>query len=194
MKIGILGGSFNPVHIGHLILARTVLEEIRLDKIIFIPCYIQPLKSSREFAFPEHRLEMLRLALEGNDSFEISDIEIKRKGKSYTVDTLKILKKTYDDLFFIIGIDNLREFHKWKEPDKILRLAKLIVTNRGGIDQKIPKRIRRKEIITCKIPNIEISSSYIRERIREGKSIKFLVPDNVEKYILINNLYKNDGG
>lgn len=193
-KIAILGGSFNPIHIGHLILANTVCEEFNLDKIIFVPCYIQPLKSNKDFASPEDRLAMIKLAIQNNPKFELSDIEIKRKGKSYTVDTLKYFKQKYDDLYFVIGADNIKDFHRWKEPDTILKLAKLIVTNRGGIELKIPKRLRGKKIFVCKIPDIEISSTLIRNNIRSNKSIKYLVPEKVEKYIIKNKLYTNYGG
>jgi nicotinate-nucleotide adenylyltransferase len=193
-KIAILGGSFNPIHIGHLILANTVCEEFNLDKIIFVPCYIQPLKSNEDFASAEDRLAMIKLAIQNNPKFELSDIEIKRKGKSYTVDTLKYFKQKYDDLYFVIGADNIKDFHRWKEPDTILKLAKLIVTNRGGIEKKIPQRLRGKKIFVCKIPDIEISSTLIRNNIRSNKSIKYLVPEKVEKYIIKNKLYTNYGG
>jgi nicotinate-nucleotide adenylyltransferase len=193
-KIAILGGSFNPIHIGHLILANTVCEEFNLDKIIFVPCYIQPLKSNKDFASAEDRLAMIKLAIQNNPKFELSDIEIKRKGKSYTVDTLKYFKQKYDDLYFVIGADNIKDFHRWKEPDTILKLAKLIVTNRGGIEKKIPQRLRGKKIFVCKIPDIEISSTLIRNNIRSNKSIKYLVPEKVEKYIIKNKLYTNYGG
>lgn len=190
-KVCIIGGSFNPIHTGHLILANTVLEEFNLDEMIFVPCYIQPLKGDKDFAEANHRLEMIKLAISNNPKFSVSDIEIKRKGKSYTVDTLKFFKKKYDDLYFVIGADNIRDFYKWKEPDTIVNLAKLIVTNRGGYDVRIPKKIRGKEILPCTIPQIEISSTMIRKKIRNNQSIKYLVPELVEYYIQTNNLYKN---
>lgn len=190
-KVCIIGGSFNPIHIGHLILANTVLEEFKLDEMIFVPCYIQPLKGDKDFAEANHRLEMIKLAISNNPKFSVSDIEIKRKGKSYTVDTLKFFKKRYDNLYFVIGADNIRDFHKWKEPDTIVNLAKLIVTNRGGFDVRIPQKIRGKKILPCTIPQIEISSTMIRKKIRNNQSIKYFVPESVEYYIYTNNLYKN---
>ncbi len=192
-KVGILGGSFNPIHLGHLIVANWVVEEFSLDKIIFIPCFIQPLKSCKDFAESNHRLEMIKMAIANNPKFEVSDFEIKRKRKSYTIDTLRYFKKTFENLYFIIGADNLNEFHRWKEPDEILKTAKLIVVNRGGYNVRIPKKLRKVEIYQCKIPAIEISSTNIRERIRKNLSIKYLVPDSVEKYIHQNNLYKKMG-
>ncbi len=190
-KVCIIGGSFNPIHIGHLILANTVLEKLNLDEMIFVPCYIQPLKGDKDFAEANHRLEMIKLAISNNPKFSVSDIEIKRKGKSYTVDTLKFFKKRYDNLYFVIGADNIRDFHKWKEPDTIVNLAKLIVTNRGGFDVRIPQKIRGKKILPCTIPQIEISSTMIRKKIRNNQSIKYFVPESVEYYIYTNNLYKN---
>lgn len=190
-KVCIIGGSFNPIHIGHLILANTVLEKLNLDEMIFVPCYIQPLKGDKDFAEANHRLEMIKLAISNNPKFSVSDIEIKRKGKSYTVDTLKFFKKRYDNLYFVIGADNIRDFHKWKEPDTIINLAKLIVTNRGGFDVRIPQKIRGKKILPCTIPQIEISSTMIRKKIRNNQSIKYFVPESVEYYIYTNNLYKN---
>lgn len=189
-SVGILGGSFNPIHIGHLILANWVLEEFSLDKIIFIPCYIQPLKSCLDFAQPDDRLEMIKLAIFNNPKFDVSDFEIKRKRKSYTIDTLRYFKKIFENLYFIIGADNLKEFHRWKEPDEILKIAKLIVVNRGGYQIRIPKKLRNIEIYHCKIPAIEISSTNIRERLRKNFSIKYLVPETVEKYIQTKQLYK----
>lgn len=194
MKVAILGGSFNPIHIGHLILANTVCEEFSLDKLIFIPCYIQPLKSDVDFAPPELRIEMIKLAIKGNSKFDYSDFEIKKGGKSYTIDTLRYYKKIYNDLYFVIGADNIKDFNKWKEPDKILSIAKLIVTNRGGIVKNIPATLRGKKIYVCKIPDIEISSTTIRNRIKSNKSIRYLVPEKVEKYIIKNKLYKKTGG
>lgn len=189
-KVGILGGSFNPIHIGHLILANWVLEEFSLNKIIFIPCYIQPLKSNLDFAQPDDRLEMIKLAIFNNPKFDVSDFEIKRKRKSYTINTLRYFKKIFENIYFIIGADNLKEFHRWKEPDEILKIARLIVVNRGGYDVRIPKKLRNIKIYHCKIPAIEISSTNIRERLRKNLSIKYLVPETVEKYIHKKQLYK----
>ncbi len=188
-KIGILGGSFNPVHLGHLILANTVLEKFQLDQILFIPCYLQPLKSRDNFATAEDRLKMLSLSIKGNKKFKISKIELNRKGKSFTVDTLRELSNDKNDYYFIIGADNLKDFYNWKEPREILRLAKMIVTNRGGIQKKIPKKIFNKKIMECKIPNIEISSTEIRNFVASKRSIKYFVSREVENFIYKKKLY-----
>ncbi len=189
-KIGLLGGSFNPIHIGHLILANTVLESLQLDFIIFIPCNIQPLKPESSLIDANARLEMIKLAIENNNKFSVSDIEINRGGKSYTIETIKYFKNLYDDLYFIIGADNIKDFDNWKDPDDIILLAKIVVTNRGGIKFSLPQKLRDKEVLVIKIPNIEISSTDIRERIKNNKSIKYFVPEKVEEFILNNNLYK----
>lgn len=188
-RIGILGGSFNPIHLGHLILANTVLEKLKLDSLLFIPCYLPALKSSKNFASPQARIKMLKLAIKYNPKFSFSDIEIKRQGKSFTIDTLRELKQDDSKLFFIIGADNIKEFHLWKEPEKILKLADLIVTNRGGLQVKVPNTILGGKITECIIPNIEISSSEIRYRVASQKSIKYLVPREVENFIIENKLY-----
>jgi nicotinate-nucleotide adenylyltransferase len=188
--IGILGGSFNPVHLGHLILANIVLEKLKLNSILFIPCYLPPLKSSEEFAPTEARIKMLKLAIKDNPKFSFSDIEIKRKGKSYTIDTLREIKNNNSKLFFIIGADNIKDFNSWKKPKEILKLADLVVTNRGGVQVETPKKILGQKIIECIIPNIEISSSEIRKRVASKMSIKYFVPREVENFIVRNKLYQ----
>lgn len=132
---------------------------------------------------------MLKLAIKYNPKFSFSDIEIKRQGKSFTIDTLRELKNNTSKLFFIIGADNIKEFILWKEPKEILKLADLIVTNRGGLMVRVPKNILGRKIIECVIPNIEISSSEIRDRIASKRSINYLVPREVENFIIENKLY-----
>jgi len=187
MKIGILGGSFNPPHIGHMILAEFVKEHLNLDRIIFIPCNIPPHKSKREIVPGKHRLRMLELALKGRKGYLVSDLELKRGGISYTVDTLKILKKKYSKgkLFLIIGSDLYQDFSTWYKPEEIKKLVKLVVVVRTLLKKK------GKNIIFLKMPKIEISSSLIRERLKKGLSIRWFVPEEVRKYILRNKLYVN---
>jgi len=188
-RIGILGGSFNPVHMGHLIIANTVLEKLNLDKVLFIPCYLPALKSSKNFAEPKDRFKMLSLAIKSNPKFEVSKIEIARRGTSYTIDTLRELENENSKYYFIIGADNVRDFFRWKEPNEILKRAELVVTNRGGFETDIPKKLLGKKILQCQIPNIEISSSDIRQRIASKKSIKYLVQREIENFIIKNKLY-----
>jgi nicotinate-nucleotide adenylyltransferase len=193
MKIGIFGGTFNPPHYGHLIVAEFIREEVGLDKIIFIPCSIPPHKQNNEYlsqiASPEHRFEMVKLAIIGNKFFEVSDIEINRGGVSYTIDTVNYFVSNFPEekFYLLIGADQFAEFHTWRKPDEIVQKVNLIVFNRPGF--VIPKTEFSKFATFITIPNIEISASTIRKRIRHGKSIKYLVPPAVEEYIFVNKLY-----
>ncbi|MEO8209287.1 MAG: nicotinate-nucleotide adenylyltransferase [bacterium] len=191
-KYGILGGTFNPPHIAHSIVADTVREELELDKIIFIPSGNPPLKESIS---AEHRLAMASLAFESNSNFEVSDIEIQNaKEKSYSVNTLQKLKKLYKKeesvLYFIIGVDNLLELHRWKEPDKLFELSEVIVINRPNYSVDISKTKFADKVEFVNVPFLEISSSMIRDYVSIGRSIKYLVCRKVEDYINNNNLYK----
>ncbi|GAB6282959.1 MAG: nicotinate-nucleotide adenylyltransferase [Ignavibacterium sp.] len=187
-KIGIFGGSFDPIHLGHLIIAQFVYDERNLDKIIFIPSFISPHKMDVNFSNPKHRLEMIKLAIKDIPYFDYSDFEIKKEGISYTIDTLKEFKKNYDDIDLIIGYDNLLTFDKWKNPDEILKLAKLIVLRR---ETTLTKKMNKYFdcAIFLKSPIVEISSTEIRERVAKNKSINFLITKEVKEYIFQNNLY-----
>jgi nicotinate-nucleotide adenylyltransferase len=193
MRIGIFGGTFNPPHYGHLIVAEFIREEVGLDKIIFIPCSIPPHKQNNEYlsqiASPEHRFEMVKLAITGNKFFEVSDIEINRGGVSYTIDTVNYFVSNFPEekFYLLIGADQFAEFHTWRKPDEIVQKVNLIVFNRPGF--VIPQTEFSRFATFITIPNIEISASTIRKRIRHGKSIKYLVPPAVEEYILANKLY-----
>lgn len=189
-KIGIFGGTFDPIHIGHLITTQFVLEQRKLDKIIFIPCYISPHKTNYNSSNPVHRLNMLKLAIEGIPYFESSDFEIRKGNISYTYDTILELKKTYHYIELIIGYDNLIVFDKWYKPDEILDLAKLVVMKRViDKDAEVKNKYFEKAII-LNTPSIEISSSEIRERVKNNLSIDFMVPEKVKNYIIKNNLYR----
>jgi nicotinate-nucleotide adenylyltransferase len=190
MKIGLMGGTFDPVHIGHLVTAQAVKEIRGLEKIIFIPAYISPHKMNQSSAGINHRLKMLQLAIEGIPYFEFSEIELKAKSISYTVETLERFKKKYDKLEFIIGYDNIINFNTWKMPDRIIELADLVVLRRRSNDKKIEKDKYYKAATFVKTPVIEISSSEIRERIKQGKPVDFLIPLKVKEYIYKFNLYK----
>jgi nicotinate-nucleotide adenylyltransferase len=196
-RYGILGGSFNPPHTGHLILAENVREQLELDKMIFIPSGKHALKDQKSMADAEHRLNMARIAFEKNSSFEVSDIEI-QKAKTgmvnYTVDTMidlyNMYQKDFIKLYLIIGIDNLIEFPEWKDPHKLFILAEVVVMNRPGfLIQDVSVEFSRKACYLS-VPMLEISSSDIRKRVGENRSIKYLVDPEVEKYIRDNNLYK----
>ncbi len=218
MKIGVFGGTFNPIHIGHLRAAEEVRERLGLTKIIFVPAKKPPLKRA-EIIEPTHRYKMMELALSGNNFFELSDIEYKRKGKSFTVDTVEELRCIYDkaDLYFILGIDTFLDIPHWREPDKLVRLIDFIIISRppfrfvdliSSTYLDIPRRVlerldrdeidlytttfrrdKNRKIIVLKIPLIEVSGTAIRRLIRKGRSIKYLLPETVESYIISNKLY-----
>jgi nicotinate-nucleotide adenylyltransferase len=191
MKVGIFGGTFDPIHNGHLITAVAVKELRNLDKIIFIPSFIAPHKIDRLSSSPEHRIEMLKRAIKEIHYFDYSDFEIKKEGVSYTIDTLKFLQNKYADIELIVGYDNLLEFSTWKDPDEILKMIKLVVLKRKVQNDPIVKDkfYYASEIIET--PTIEISATAIRERVGNNLPINFLVPDAVMEYINYFNLYKD---
>ena len=189
MRIGILGGTFNPIHIGHLILAEEALLKLKLDKVVFVPTYIPPHKYVDLSVKPKDRLKMTELAIADNTSFEVSTFELDSKKKSYSIDTLKSFRDTYGEdaqLFFITGSDLLKDLFSWKNVNEIFKMSKFIVANRPGYPVKdVPK-----EAETVVITPIEVSSEDIRKRLREGRSIRYLVPEKVRTYIIKHGLYK----
>ncbi len=188
MKIGILGGTFNPVHIGHLILAEEVREKLALDKIIFIPTALPPHKDNLGIAQAADRLKMLKLAIKGNKFFGVSDIEIKRQGRSYTIDTLKELKNKFnqDNLYFIIGSDLLKYLNEWKDLGEINKMVDFVVATRPGYPlEQIPAYIH-----TLAIRAVDVSGFEVRQCVKENKSFRYLVTDKVFDYINKRKLYK----
>ncbi|MDP4115340.1 MAG: nicotinate-nucleotide adenylyltransferase [Bacteroidota bacterium] len=190
MKIGIFGGTFDPIHVGHLIEAQYIREIRNLDKIIFIPAYISPHKTEQLTSNAADRLNMLKLAIEDVPYFEYSDIEINKSVVSYTIDTLKVLIKKYDEIELIIGFDNIKKFDTWKAPDSILKLCKVIVIKREPGNEVHPRNKYMDMAVYANTPQIDISSTEIRERVSNNLPVNFLVPEKVNKYILENNLYK----
>lgn len=196
-RIGIYGGSFNPIHIGHLITAQYVVEAYKLDIIVFMPNRVSPhkldlYKSQGTFYIdPEHRETMIKLAISDYPNFIYLDYEIKEESISYTYNSLKHLKETKyknDELYFLMGSDSINSFNTWYNPEGILELSQIIVMDRYG--NNVSNKSNKYKY--CKCPNIEISSSMIRDRISQGLSINFMVPDKVKDYILDNGLYKNE--
>ena len=187
MNIGIFGGTFDPVHWGHLIIAGYVRDALALDKVVFVPSMVSPHKQERGAAQAEDRLSMLRLAIEGAEGFEVSHLEISRGGVSFTVDTLSEFHKISPGchLSLLLGADNYVDFGTWKEPEKIRSLARLVVMTRPGT----PTAGLKDGGEMIRVPEIRISSSYIRARVAEGKSIRYLVPDRVAGYIRSHHLY-----
>ena len=198
MKIGIMGGTFNPIHHGHLILSEYIRIEANLDKIVFIPTGVPPHKYDVDVLDGETRLKMVELAIENNPYFISSDIEVNRTKMTYTIDTLIELKEMYKDckLSMIIGSDTLLSLYTWKDFSKVLSLINFIVADRLGLntDDVLSEIERLKDsfganIVNIDSPVIDISSTSIRDRLKKGLSIKYLVPEVIEEYILKNNLY-----
>ena len=188
MKIGILGGTFNPIHIGHLILAEEVKDRLKLDKIIFVPTNIPPHKQSSDIISAKERYKMIRLAIKTNKDFSVSDIEIKRGGISYTIQTIQEFKRIYpkDQLYFITGSDLLKYLDEWKDLNQILEMVNFVVATRPGYPlEMIPPYMK-----TLEIRAVDISGFQIREYIKEKRSIRYLVPENVLRYINKKGLYK----
>jgi nicotinate-nucleotide adenylyltransferase len=207
MKIGIIGGSYNPPHIAHLIIADRFTEQMDLDYTYFVPAYSSPFKiadDSLEATTPQQRVDMLRLATELNEKFEVETIEIDRKGVSYTVDTVRYFKEKFAEkfgepveLFLLVGGDQAAAFTKWKDWEEILRHVQLCIARRPytvspdveraiafhlSIDNRLP--------VWIEAPMLAVSSTEIRQRIAGSRSVHYIVPENVEQYIHHNLLYR----
>ena len=197
MRLGIFGGAFDPVHNGHLLLAEQCCEQCQLDEVWFVPTKIPPHKDADSLSPDEDRVEMLKLATAGRSEFVVSEIELKREEVSWTVDTLRQLhdERPDDELFLLIGADSLRDFPNWKEPEAIAELASVIAVNRGeaSIDELTaglsPKLSDSVQLVT--MPGISISATDLRQRVSEGKSIRYLVPRSVEEFIQSRALFRS---
>ncbi|HEX9615195.1 MAG TPA: nicotinate-nucleotide adenylyltransferase [Bacteroidota bacterium] len=192
-RIGIFGGSFDPPHLGHLIAAEVARQASSLDAVIFVPAFQPPHKLRTSSARPAQRMEMTRLAVRGNRCFSVSDYEIRRGGISFTVDTLRALVERHPSSEFslIIGADSFVEFSSWKSPDEIIRMAGLLVYPRTGYERpSTGMSLPPAEFLRA--PVIDLSSSMIRRRVREGLSVRYLVPVPVERYIQTRKLYRAD--
>lgn len=201
MKIGIMGGTFDPIHNGHLIISEHIRDNLGLDEVIFIPAGQPPHKDNNLVLSSNHRFNMTNMAIEGNPKFRISDMEIKSKETSYTFDTIKKLKDKYNDseLYFIIGADSLFNLEKWHKFSELSKITKFSLWERTGYyRQDILDRIAylkkqfETDIFYVEGPIIEISSSHIRNRVKSNKSIRYLVPKSVMEYIEKNNLYNGE--
>ena len=200
MRIGVLGGTFDPIHYGHLILAETIRNEAMLDKVIFIPAKVSPFKQNYVVASGEHRIKMAEIATDGYDKFEVSGIEFSIESVSYTINTLHKLQKQLnkdDKMYYITGTDAIMSIERWKSSEALLKEFSFIVGTRYIDDMTDPvehiKYLVRKygtNIRIINMPLIGISSTLIKNLLSEGKSIKYLLPDGVEEYIKENGLYK----
>ena len=193
MKVCLFGGTFDPPHLGHLIIAQTIFEAENFDQIVFVPAYQPPHKNGMKISPVDQRLEMLNRAIKENPNFIMSDLEIERKGLSYSIDTIMDYKKqnnlNSNELFYLMGSDSLRQFKKWKNPKMIIDESRVIVAIRPGFrPSDIPNWILAK-IQFASIPRIEISSTTIRERWISDKTIRYMVTESVWQYINKNKLY-----
>ncbi len=198
MNTGVLGGTFDPIHNGHIIIAEEVRTRLNLAEVLFVPTALTPLKEDSPTSAVEHRVRMVLLAITEYPHFKLSDIEVNRAGPSYTVDTIAELRDRYDagdELFFILGWDSLAQLPRWKEPARLVKMCHLVAVPRPGyslpdlnsLEALIPGLSR--SLIILDKPKVDISATEIRERVARGLSIRHLVPEPVDKYIRQHKLY-----
>lgn len=189
--VGLFGGSFNPPHLAHLIVAELIRQQFSLDRILWIPNYQSPFKQLEDVAPAEHRLEMTRLAIADHDAFELSDIEVHRAGLSYTVETIRLLQEQHPDVRFdlIIGSDSLETFGDWHQPEEILKRVRLLVFPRPGAASATPPAGFEHRVEFADAPLLEISGTAIRARIHAGQTVRYMIPDPVRDYIQEHRLY-----
>jgi nicotinate-nucleotide adenylyltransferase len=196
-RIGIIGGTFDPIHNAHLVIAQEAAWAQRLDSVIFIPAHQPPHKQREPVSAAEHRLTMTRLAVADNSRFTVSTIEMEREGPSFTVDTLRTLQAPDLELCFIVGMDSLVDLPTWHDPEGILRLAQVVAVYRGGWDRvdlaQLEARLpaARGRVVIVPIPALDISSTDIRQRVTRGQPIRYLTPDPVVTYIEGHRLYRD---
>ncbi|MBI4551054.1 MAG: nicotinate-nucleotide adenylyltransferase [Candidatus Latescibacteria bacterium] len=192
-RLGVYGGTFNPIHTGHLIIAQEVYDQFALDRVLFIPSARPPHKHNAGLIAPEHRYAMTVLATRDDPRFEVSDIEAERPGTSYTVETLRDLHRRHGpdcQVFFIIGADSLLEIGTWRDPDALFALCSIVVVPRPGVDIRQAPLPWRDRALIVQTPEVAISSTDIRHRVETGRSIRYFVPPAVEQYIREHRLYQ----
>lgn len=189
--MGLFGGSFNPPHLAHLIVAELVREQFHLDRIIWIPNFQSPLKRPEDVAPADHRVAMTRLAIAHNDRFEMSDVEVRREGVSYTVETVRLMQERHPDVRFslIVGSDSLESFGAWYEPEEILKRVRVLVFGRSGTSSAPAPAGFEDRVDYADAPLLEISGTAIRRRIHDGRTIRYMVPEAVRSYIQDHGLY-----
>ena len=196
-SLGILGGTFDPIHMGHLRMAEHVFQRMELENILFIPAYVPPHKLGQDFAPAQDRYAMTKLAIADNPHFTVSDMELQRTGVSYTIDTIRQLHEQYGDmeLHFISGADSVAQLHTWHNIEEMLELTRFVAVWRPGYEDAMEELVRhlglhaKERVLLLDTPVYDISSTEIRTRIRQGASLAGLVPDSVEKYIYEHGLY-----
>ena len=198
MRLGVFGGTFDPIHLGHLIIAQEILDRGVVDRVLFVPAGNPWMKSAQAISPAEHRLAMVPLAIESNPEFLMSDLEIKRTGPTYTTDTLEQLSNLCGKstkLFLVVGSDTLADLAKWNTPHRLLDLSTVVLVNRAGVKPINAASLEpfgeagTERLICLETPPIAISSTDIRQRVAEGRSIRYLVPAPVEDYIIQHELY-----
>lgn len=193
MRIGLLGGTFDPIHYGHLIAAEQVREQLSLEEVWFLPASVPPHKQDAAVTSASHRLNMVTIAVQDHPQFRVSRLELERGGRSYTVDTLTVLKDRSPEyqFFFIVGADMVQDLPNWHRIDELIQLTQFVGLDRPGYsDVKLPEPIAR-SVQYVTMPCVGISSTDIRNRVRTGRSIRYLVPDAVRNYIEEHRLYES---
>lgn len=193
-KIGILGGSFNPIHIGHTAVAQMAADELGLDLVLFIPARVNPLKQITTKTTPLQRCSMIREAISGNKLFKLWEKELTMPAPSYTINTVEELFKEFeaDEWYFLMGSDNLPTFSKWHRWAELIHKVKLAVCERPGFAMEIPEIMPKDRVVFFEGPNWGVSSSVIRKHLKEGKVCQYLINQKVRKYIQKHNLYKEN--
>ena len=200
LRVGLLGGSFDPPHLGHLILAQEACEQLALDKVLFAPAGQQPLKAGQAVTGVEDRVRMTQLAIAGNRNFEISRADVDRPGPHYTIDLVRIVAGQFppgSQLHFLMGFDSLADLPKWREPDQLIRTVRLVALTRpevridwDALEAQLPGVRERVQLLD--MPEIEIASRDLRARAETGRSIRYMVPDAVTDYIAEKGLYRQE--
>lgn len=194
INIGLFGGTFDPIHIAHLIVAEWVCEAANLERLFFIPARIHPFKNNQQIEDSRHRAAMVRLAIGDNPRFAISPAELNREGVSYTIDTVKFFRREFPpqshELLWLMGADNLAKFREWRQPEELARLCRILVFGRPEANPPAPQDPLFATFEYVQTPLLEISSTEIRQRVQQGRSIRYLVPAAVEAYIHQHSLYR----
>lgn len=201
MRVGVLGGTFDPIHLGHLVAAEEVRAQLRLDRVVFVPAGLPPHKLTEYVSSVAHRLAMVKLAITSNPYFTVSRVDIDRFGPCYTVDTIELLRDEWGgdvELYFILGSDSLADIVTWHQPERLIRLCRLAVMERPGYRVDVEELERLLPGITSRIhfinsPQLDISSTDIQRRVRQGLPIKYQVPEAVADYIYEHELYTGRG-
>lgn len=192
MRLGLFGGTFDPLHVGHLIVAQDAIAALRLDRVLLIPAGIPPHKAGMAVTPGDARLEMLRLATRDDHRFSVETLELERDGPSYSVDTAQALRERYpdDELFLLIGADQYREIATWREPARLAGLVRIGVLARAGLGEVVATEGTPVEAVSVPVTRVDISSTSIRQRVKTGQSVRYLVPAVVEEYIGKHKLYR----